>query len=62
MPMFGKIAEYIRGVRIEMGKVVWPSREELVESTSITLLLSALLALFIFFADMIISRFINLII
>jgi len=60
--MFRKIGEYLRGVRTEMSKVTWPTREQLVESTSITLLLSLILALFIFVADIIISRFINLII
>ncbi len=60
--MFRKIANYLRGVRVEMAKVNWPGREELMESTMITLLLSLILALFIFSADFIISRVINFII
>ncbi|MCB2201123.1 preprotein translocase subunit SecE [bacterium] len=60
--MFKRIGEYIRGVRTEMAKVTWPSREQLIESTTITLVLSIVLAIFIFSADLIISRFINLII
>ena len=60
--MFAKIGNYLRGVRVEMAKVNWPSREELMESTVITLVLSLVLALFIFSADLIISRVINFII
>ena len=60
--MFKRFGDYLRGVRTEMAKVTWPSREQLVESTSITLLLSMMLAIFIFVVDLIISRFINLII
>jgi len=60
--MFRKIANYLHGVRVEMAKVNWPGREELMESTVITLVLSLVLALFIFSADLIISRVINFII
>jgi preprotein translocase subunit SecE len=60
--MFTKIANYLRGVRVEMAKVNWPGREELMESTVITLVLSMILALFVFSADFIISRVINFII
>ena len=60
--MFGKIANYLRGVRVEMAKVNWPGREELMESTVVTLVLSLILALFIFSMDLIISRVINFII
>lgn len=60
--MFKRIGDYLRGVRTEMAKVTWPSREQLIESTTITLVLSIVLAIFIFSADLIISRFINLII
>lgn len=60
--MFKKAVNYISNVRNEMSKVTWPTRPVLIESTGITLLLSIMLAIFIFGADWIISRFINLII
>lgn len=59
--MFKKIGGYLTGVRTEMSKVSWPGREQLIESTGITLALSVVLALFIFFMDQIISRLINFI-
>lgn len=61
MVMFKKIGEYLSGVRTEMGKVSWPGREQLIESTGITLALSVVVAVFIFFIDQIISRVINFI-
>jgi preprotein translocase subunit SecE len=60
--MFKKIANYLQGVRTEMGKVTWPERSQLMESTGITLLLSIVLAIFIFAIDFVISRIINLVI
>lgn len=60
--MFRKISQYLRNVRIEMNKVTWPSRPQLIESTSITLVLALLLAIFIFIADNIITRIIGIVI
>jgi preprotein translocase subunit SecE len=60
-PMFGKIAQFIRDVRSEMGKVTWPTRDELSASTTIVLVVSLALAVFIFIADFILSRIMDLI-
>ncbi|RJP73223.1 MAG: preprotein translocase subunit SecE [Candidatus Zixiibacteriota bacterium] len=49
--MIKKISTYLTDVRTEMSKVSWPSREELMESTSIVILLSIVLAIFIFIVD-----------
>ena len=38
-----------------MLKVTWPTREELVNSTTVVLTVTAALALFIFFADAVLS-------
>ena len=59
--MFGKIAQFFRDVRSEMGKVTWPTREELSASTTIVLVVSFALAVFIFIADFILSRIMDLI-
>lgn len=37
--------EYFRGVRMEMKKVVWPNRSELVSYTAIVIVVCALFAL-----------------
>ncbi len=60
--MFRKAITYLQNVRKELSKVTWPSREQLMESTAITLTLSIILAIFIFAWDFVISRVINFII
>ena len=59
--MFKKVTSYLKNVKIEMGKVSWPSREVLFESTGITLVLAFMMAVFIFFTDQVVSRIINII-
>ena len=53
--MFGKISQFIIEVQAEMGKVTWPTREELKSSTYIVLALSMALAVFIFIVDYFLS-------
>ena len=40
---------------MEMGKVTWPTRDELTSSTGIVLVVSLAFAIFIFFIDQILS-------
>ncbi|MCY3872278.1 MAG: preprotein translocase subunit SecE [Gemmatimonadetes bacterium] len=49
--MFGKISQFLGEVRVEMGKVTWPTRDELKSSTTIVLILSLALAGFIYIVD-----------
>jgi preprotein translocase subunit SecE len=58
--MIKKTKQFVEDVRVEMKKVIWPEREQLVSSTVIVLVISAIFTLFIFFADTIISRVINI--
>ena len=57
--MFRRIVQLLREVRAEMGKVTWPTRDELTSSTTIVLFVSLVLAVFIFFADAILSFVMN---
>jgi len=59
--MFGKIAQFIREVQTEMGKVTWPTQEELKSSTTIVLGLSLALAVFIFVVDYILAGIMDLV-
>ena len=54
--MFGKISQFIGEVRVEMGKVTWPPRDELKSSTTIVLILSLALAGFIYIVDTILAN------
>ena len=56
-----KVAKYLGDVSKEMRKVSWPSRNELVSNTLITLLASMIVSLYIWGADQIISRILEFI-
>ncbi len=49
--MFKKITNYLKDVQVEMAKVSWPTREELKDSTVIVIILSLILAIFVFTVD-----------
>ena len=56
-----KIIQFLREVKVELIKVTWPKRDELLGSTTVVLILSLILAIFIGIADTIISRIVLLI-
>jgi len=59
--MIKKIQQFIDDVKLEMGKVAWPTHNELVNSTMIVVLVSVLFTVFIIFlSDVIISKVIQL--
>ncbi|KAA3610244.1 MAG: preprotein translocase subunit SecE [Calditrichaeota bacterium] len=57
--MIKKIQMFIENVQKEMSKVSWPSRDELMNSSVIVVVVSALFAIYIFFADLIISKLVE---
>ncbi len=58
--MFKKIAQFINDVQVEMSKVSWPSRSELINSTMIVAVVSILFTIYIFIADNILAWLIGL--
>lgn len=56
----GKFSRYMRGVKTELRKVVWPSKKELINYSGLVLLMSAVSALAIFIFDIIINKAFNL--
>lgn len=53
--MIEKIRTYLREVWLEMGKVTWPSRDEIKESTLVVIVASAIVTAFIFVVDRILD-------
>jgi len=53
--MFSKAIQFLREVRVELGKVTWPSREELVGSTIIVIVLSLIVSAYIGLLDFVLS-------
>jgi preprotein translocase subunit SecE len=53
--MIGKIFSYFSDVKVEMSKVTWPTRKDLIESTRLVLLMGLVLSIMVFFTDRILS-------
>ena len=45
--MFGKILKFLKEVKVEMGKVSWPTREELISSTAVVIVVSLIFAVIV---------------
>lgn len=58
--MLNKPKEFIEDVQKEMKKVSWPEREQLINSTFVVVVISAIFTLFIAAADWVISMFIKI--
>ena len=59
--MANKITNFLREVRVELGKVTWSTKNELIASTIVVIVSVALLAIFIAICDFMIFRFVNLV-
>ncbi|MEA3305246.1 MAG: preprotein translocase subunit SecE [Candidatus Omnitrophota bacterium] len=60
--MANKIVNFFREVKVELGKVSWSTREELITSTIVVLISVTLLAIFIGICDFAFLRIINFIV
>ena len=56
------VGKFLGQVRAEMGKVAWPSKDELISSTVVVIVTMLLLGVFIGVCDLVLSRAINLLI
>ena len=57
--MIQKISQYFNTVQIEMKKVTWLSKQEMMGSTVIVGVFSILIAIFLFIVDFGVSQFIS---
>ena len=60
--MIAKIQKFISEVIAELKKVSWTTRSELIDSTKVVIVSSALLGIFIMTSDLIVSRILSIII
>ncbi|MBC8414291.1 MAG: preprotein translocase subunit SecE [Nitrospira sp.] len=60
--MFGKINNFFKEVKFELKKVVFPSRDEVVGSTKVVVVLVLIVATFLGLIDLILSRLIGIIV
>ncbi len=60
--MFGKITKFVSEVTVELKKVNWPTRVELIDATWIVIVSTFFLGIFIGTSDFILSRLLGIII
>lgn len=58
--MIEKISKFLKEVRLEMQKITWSTREEVITSTIVVVVVSLLLAIFIGAVDLGFSNLANL--
>lgn len=59
--MANKVTAFFNDVKLEMSKVSWPTKDELIGSTIVVLVSLAVLSIFIGVCDIILSKIINII-
>jgi len=58
----GKVFGYFREVKIELSKVVWPKRSEVIKLTSIVFIISALVGLYSGVLDYLLTKLLEILI
>lgn len=56
--LFARLKQYLHEVRQELKKVTWPTREQMIAFTSVTLITSAVLTAIIFGLDVVMKEFV----
>lgn len=57
-----KLTTYVRGVKAELKKVIWPNKKELVNYTGVVIFISAIVALIVYVLDLGLNQLLSLII
>jgi len=60
--MFKKIIQFMKEVKFELKKVTWPGRREVINSTIVVLIATAIITIFLYLVDVGLSRMVGLII
>ncbi len=55
-----KVKQFLKEFRIEMKKVTWPTRKEIVASTGVVLFVVLLISFYLGFVDAILSKVVRL--
>ncbi len=58
--MFNRIKEFFREVKVELKKVVFPSRDEVIGSTKVVVVLVLIIAVFLGLVDMLLSKLVGI--
>ncbi len=59
--MFKKLIQFMKEVKLELKKVSWPGRREVINSTVVVLIATAIITGFLYLVDLGLSRLVGLI-
>ena len=59
--MFEKVKQFLKEVKIELKKVVWPTRKDTIASTTVVIILVFIIAIFLGLVDFGLSKIIRVI-
>lgn len=60
--MFNKIKNFFKEVKIELKKVVFPSRDEVIGSTKVVVVLVLIIAIFLGGIDLLLTKLVGLVV
>jgi preprotein translocase subunit SecE len=60
MNIAARSTNFLKEVRSELTKVSWSTRQEVLGSTFVVIVITMILAVFIFIVDVLLSRFLNI--
>ena len=60
--MFGKIKNFFKEVNIELKKVVFPGKEEVIGSTKVVIVLTVIIAVFLGIIDLLLTKIIGIVV
>jgi preprotein translocase subunit SecE len=60
--VFAKLTKFIKEVELELRRVTWPSRNDLIGSTRVVIVVSLIMAIFIGVVDRILTEILKLVV
>lgn len=60
--MFNKISKFMNDVYQELGKVAYPSKQELIGSTIVVVVMSIIVSIFIGAVDFVLNKMVNVLV
>jgi preprotein translocase subunit SecE len=60
--MFGKIKNFFKEVKIELKKVVFPGKDEVIGSTKVVIVLTVIIASFLGTVDLLLTKIISIVV
>jgi len=60
--MFGKIKNFFKEVKIELKKVVFPGKDEVIGSTKVVIVITVIIAAFLGIIDLLLTKIISVVV